>query len=194
MVNVTLSYASFTVESSALPENSIEHLLRLGFSTAIKNSIAGVKAGVLGNSANPWSDQDIAAECERLAITGGGRDERTAKIICDALQSEMFESIVSGKTRTPRTSAARISPDDKLRREIAIELLDKLAKDQGKVLPKRSKPDEKAAFDALLAKAMSSTKVMDNGMTFPQSVDKEFSDRKKRAAKIGSVDLDDLLS
>lgn len=179
MVNVSLSYASFTVDSSALPENSIEHLLRLGFSTAIKNSIAGVKAGVLGNGANPWSDQDIAAECERLAITGGGRDERTAKIICDALQSEMFESIVSGKTRTPRASASRISPDDKLRRDIAIELLEKWSREKGKTLPKRTKADEKAAFEELLAKATEK---------WSATIEKEFKARKSR-----KFDLDDII-
>ena len=54
-----LSFAGFNVNSANLPENSIEHLLQLGFSTAIKNSIAGVKAGVLGNGANPWSDDEI---------------------------------------------------------------------------------------------------------------------------------------
>ena len=178
MVNVTLTYASFTVESSALPENSIEHLLRLGFSTAIKNSIAGVKAGVLGNGANPWSDQDIAAECERLGISGG-RDEQTATAICNELQREMFESIVSGKTRAPRASASRISPDDKLRRDIAIELLEKWSREKGKTLPKRTKADEKSAFEELLAKASDK---------WSATIEKEFKARKGR-----KFDLDDII-
>ena len=178
MVNVSLSYASFAVESSALPENSIEHLLRLGFSTAIKNSIAGVKAGVLGNGANPWSDQDIAAECERLGISGG-RDEQTALTICNAMQADMFESIVSGKTRTPRASASRISPDDKLRRDIAIELLEKWSREKGKTLPKRTKADEKAAFEELLAKATEK---------WSATIEKEFKARKGR-----KFDLDDII-
>lgn len=178
MVNVSLSYASFTVESSALPENSIEHLLRLGFSTAIKNSIAGVKAGVLGNGANPWSDQDIAAECERLGISGG-RDEATALAICNAMQADMFESIVSGKTRAPRASASRISPDDKLRRDIAIELLEKWSREKGKTLPKRTKADEKAAFEELLAKATEK---------WSATIEKEFKARKGR-----KFDLDDII-
>jgi hypothetical protein len=178
MVNVSLTYAAFTVESSALPENSIEHLLRLGFSTAIKNSIAGVKAGVLGNGATPWSDDDIKTEAERIGLTAFGRDEATAKAICDAMQADMFESIVSGKTRAPRASAARISPDDKLRRDIAIELLEKWAKEKGKALPKRTKPEEKAAFEDLLAKASEK---------WAATIEKEF---KARRAK--KFDLDDL--
>ena len=178
MVNVSLSYATFTVEASALPENSIEHLLRLGFSTAIKNSIAGVKAGVLGNGANPWSDQDIAAECERFGISGG-RDEQTALAICNAMQADMFESIVSGKTRAPRASASRISPDDKLRRDIAIELLEKWSREKGKTLPKRTKADEKAAFEELLAKATEK---------WAATIEKEFKARKGR-----KFDLDDII-
>jgi hypothetical protein len=179
MVNVTLSYASFTVESSALPENSIEHLLRLGFSTAIKNSIAGVKAGVLGNGANPWSDDDIKAETYRLGISSFTRDEQTATAICNELQREMFESIVSGKTRAPRASASRISPDDKLRRDIAIELLEKWSREKGKTLPKRTKADEKAAFEELLAKATEK---------WSATIEKEFKARKGR-----KFDLDDII-
>ena len=59
MVSIILSFAGHSVDSASLPSNSLEHLLQLGFSTAIKNSIAGVKAGILGNGANPWSDDDI---------------------------------------------------------------------------------------------------------------------------------------
>ena len=64
MSSFNLSFAGFTVDSANLPENSIAHLMQLGFSTAIKNSIAGVKAGVLGNGATPWSDDDIANRSE----------------------------------------------------------------------------------------------------------------------------------
>ena len=79
-----LQFAGFSIESNQLPENSIAHLMQLGFSTAIKNSIAGVKAGIMGNGANPWSDDDIASECSRLGVNMAslsGRDEETAAAI-----------------------------------------------------------------------------------------------------------------
>lgn len=170
-----LSFAGFSIASSDLPENSIAHLMQLGFSTAIKNSIAGVKAGVLSNGANPWSDDDIAAECSRLGIQGG-RDEETAAAICAAMQRDMFESIVSGVARKGRASSPRLSDDDKLRRTIAIELLENVAKAKGKALPKRSKPDEKEAFETFLANALQNAK-------FAAAVEKEFTDRKRKAAK-----------
>ena len=176
MSSINLSFAGFNVESSDLPENSIAHLMQLGFSTAIKNSIAGVKAGILGNGANPWSDDDITAECNRLAITGGGRDEETAAKICAAIQREMFESIISGVARKSRTSSPRMSDDDKLRRAIAIELLENVAKAKGKALPKRSKPEEKEQFEAFLSNALQNAK-------FAAAVEKEFTDRKRKAAK-----------
>lgn len=184
MVSINLSFAGHSVDSSALPQNSLEHLLQLGFSTAIKNSIAGVKAGILGNGANPWSDDDIANEAERLAITGAGRDEKTAAAICAAIQKEMFDSIVSGVARKSRVSSPRMSDDDKLRQAVAIEMLSNIAKAKGKALPKRSKPDEKAAFDEMLSRALANEK-------FASAVEKEFLARKKKAAQ--SIDgLDDI--
>ena len=171
-----LSFAGFTVDSANLPENSIAHLMQLGFSTAIKNSIAGVKAGVLGNGASPWSDDDIANESTRIGLTRYGRDEETAAAICAAIQREMFESILSGVARKSRASSPRMSDDDKLRRGIAIELLENVAKAKGKALPKRSKPDEKEAFEAFLANALQNAK-------FAAAVEKEFNDRKRKAAK-----------
>lgn len=184
MVSVNLSFAGHAVESSALPSNSLEHLLQLGFSTAIKNSIAGVKAGILGNGANPWSDDDIANEANRIGLTAFGRNEETAAAICAAIQKDMFDSIVSGVARQSRASRPRMSDDDKLRQSIATEMLTNIAKAKGKALPKRSKPDEKAAFDEMLSKAMANEK-------FAAAVEKEFTARKKKAAQ--TVDgLDDI--
>lgn len=184
MVSINLSFAGHSIDSSALPSNSLEHLLQLGFSTAIKNSIAGVKAGVLGNGANPWSDDDIANEAERLGFKTYARDEETAAAICAAIQREMFESIVSGVARKGRASSPRLSDDDKLRQAVAIEMLSNIAKAKGKALPKRSKPDEKAAFDEMLSKALGNEK-------FAAAVEKEFLARKKKAAQ--SIDgLDDI--
>lgn len=197
MVNVDLSFAGFETNTRDLPEASVAHLLQLGFSTKIKNAIAGVKAGILSNtSKNPWSDDDILAECSRLGIdqhTLNGRDEKTANAICDALQREMFDSIVSGVARASRSSRPRLSDDDKLREAIAIEKLTALAKQSGKALPKRSKPEEKAAFADLLSKAMASTKVSPkDGLTFAQRVEKDFKARKKAAESV-SDDFDDLI-
>lgn len=179
MVNVTLAYGKHTVESNALPKVSIEHLLRLGFSTALKNSIAGVKAGVLGNGSNPWSDADIELEAKRIELATYGRDEATAIAICEAMQSDMFNSIVTGEARKTRLSTIRLSNDDKLRRDIAIELLEKWSKEKGKALPKRTKPDEKAAFEDLLAKASEK---------WSATIEKEFKARKGK-----KFDLDDLI-
>ena len=175
MSSINLSFAGYTINANQLPENSIAHLMQLGFSTAIKNSIAGVKAGILGNGANPWSDDDIANECSRLNITGG-RDEETAAKICAAIQQDMFNSIVSGEARKTRASSPRMSDDDKLRRAIAIELLENVAKAKGKALPKRSKPEEKEQFESFLANALQNAK-------FAAAVEKEFTDRKRKAAK-----------
>jgi len=183
MVNVDLSFAGFETNAATLPAASVAHLLRLGFSTAIKNSIAGVKAGILGNGANPWSDDDIKAECARIGISGT-RDEATAHAICAAMQREMFESIVSGIARASRASKPRLSDDDKLRQSVAIEMLSNIAKAKGKALPKRSKSDEKAAFDEMLSKALQNEK-------FASAVEKEFFARKKKANQ--AIDgLDDI--
>lgn len=176
MVSINLSFAGYSIDSGALPSNSVEHLLRLGFSTAIKNSIAGVKAGVLGNGASPWSDDDIANEATRIGLTVFGRNEETAAAICAAIQKEMFESIVSGIARQSRASKPRLSDDDKLRQSIAVEMLSNIAKAKGKALPKRSKPDEKAAFDEMLSRALANDK-------FAAAVEKEFTARKKKAAQ-----------
>ena len=46
----------------------------------------------------------------------------------------------------------------------------------GKALPKRSKPDEKEAFESFLTSALSNEK-------FFNAVAKEFTDRKRKAAK-----------
>lgn len=176
MVSISLSFAGHSVNSSELPANSLEHLLQLGFSTAIKNSIAGVKAGILGNGANPWSDDDIAEESARFGIANPARNEETAAAICAAIQKEMFESIVSGVARKSRASSPRMTDDEKLRHSIAVEMLSNIAKAKGKALPKRSKPEEKAAFDEMLSKALQNEK-------FAAAVDKEFTARKKKAAQ-----------
>ena len=51
-----------------------------------------------------------------------------------------------------------------------------LFRSKGKALPKRSKPEEKEAFEAFLAKAFSNEK-------FFAAVAKEFTERKRKAAK-----------
>lgn len=186
MHNIVLSFAGHSVEWDALPESSQVALATLGFSTKIKNSIAGVKAGILGTSKTAnWSDEEIADEASRLGLAEWGRDESTAEAICAAMQAEMFKAICEGIEPASRRGGSRMSPDDKLRREIAIETLEAQARKQGKVLPKRSKKEEKEAFDALLAKVMQNDR-------FAAIVEKEFADRKKKAAKV-EFDLSDLM-
>ena len=187
MDNLTLSFAGFSCEWRDLPENSKAALVTLGFSTKIKNSVAGLKKAVMGEGANPWSDDDIMAEAERIGLSSFGRNEETANAIVAATQREMFESILSGIAPSRGGNRApRLSDDDKLRNAIAIEFMAAAAKRQGKTLPKRSKPDEKAAFDALLAKALERA-------DFAKAVEAEFVSRKKKAAK-DVAGLDDLFA
>lgn len=186
-LNTRLSFQGFEVSTNDLPQQSIEALLQLGFSTKIKNAIAGVKAGVLGTGATPWPYDQIEREGLRAGVAEHklGANEETALAICALYQQEMFNSILSGIAPASRASSPRLSDDDKLRRTVAIELLESWAKAQGRALPKRSKPDEKKAFDEYLEKALSKPK-------FASAVEKEFTSRKAKAAK--ALDgLDDLI-
>ena len=182
ILSTRLAFQNFDVIVSDLPEQSIAALLQLGFSTKIKNAIAGTRAGILGTGATPWAFDLIESEGIRAGVKSPGSNEETANAVCALYQREMFESILSGIAPASRSSAPRLSDDDKLRRTVAIELLESWAKQQGRALPKRSKPEEKKAFDEYLAKALDKPK-------FASAVEKEFTRRK--AAK--SPDLDDLL-
>lgn len=184
ILSTRLAFQNFDVIVSDLPEQSIAALLQLGFSTKIKNAIAGTRAGILGTGATPWPYAQIESEGIRAGVAEYmlGSNEETANAVCALYQREMFESILSGIAPANRSSAPRLSDDDKLRRTVAIELLESWAKQQGRALPKRSKPEEKKAFDEYLAKALDKPK-------FASAVEKEFTRRK--AAK--SPDLDDLL-
>ena len=186
MNNLSLSFAGFSCDWANLPDTSKAALAALGFSTKIKNSVAGLKKAILGEGANPWSDDDIKAEAERLGLASWGRNEETAAAIVAATQKEMYESILSGVSPARATRAPRLSEDDKLRQSIAIDLMTAAAKRQGKTLPKRSKPEEKAAFEELLARAMARE-------DFSSAVEREFSDRKKKAAK-NVAGLEDLFA
>ena len=189
MVEAILTHAGRDVRFADLPVASQEHLVKLGFSTAIKNSIAGVKAGILGNGANPWSDDDIKTEAEAIGLAAFGRDDETAKAICDAIQTRMFESILSGELRATRTRTPKLSDDDKLRREIAIGLLRAAASKQGKDLPAgwqtNAKKEEKTAFDEWLANMVTKSEKLSS------AIEKEFAKRKREMAKAGEG-LDDL--
>lgn len=186
MKNIVLSFAGHSVEWDALPESSQVAIANLGFSTKIKNSIAGMKAGILGTSKGAnWSDDEIADEATRLGLSEFGRDDATAEAICAAAQADMFRALCEGIEPSSRRGGPRLSADDKLRREIAIETLEAQARKQGKALPKRSKKEEREAFDALLAKVMLNDR-------FAAIVEKEFADRKKKAAKV-EFDLGDLI-
>ena len=180
-LSTRLQFQSFAVNADELPQQSIDALLQLGFSTKIKNAIAGVRAGVLGTGTTPWSQDDIHDAAVDAGLSTWGANDDTAQAICDHYQRQMFESILTG-IAPQRASAARISPDEKLRRTIAIEMLEDWAKAQNRALPKRSKPDEKKAFDEYLAKALAKPK-------FAASVEKEFTRRKSLKA----LDLDDLI-
>ena len=181
ILNARLAFNGYEANVADLPDQSIAALLQLGFSTKIKNAIAGTRAGVLGTGATPWSHDQIESEGIRAGIAKPGVNDETANAICAMYQKEMYESILSGIAPASRSSAPRLSDDDKLRRTIAIELLEAWAKAQGRALPKRSKPDEKTAFDEYLAKALAKPK-------FAAGVEKEFTRRKS-----SKINLDDLL-
>jgi len=182
-LSTRLQFQSFAVNADELPQQSIDALLQLGFSTKIKNAIAGVRAGVLGTGATPWSHDQIEREAIRAGLSTWGADDHTAQAICDLYQKEMFNSILTGIAPQRASSAPRLSDDDKLRRTVAVEMLEAWARQQGRALPKRSKPDEKEAFNAYLAKALEKPK-------FAAAVEKEFTRRK---ATKGVDSLDDLL-
>lgn len=183
--NTRLAFNGFDVITQDLPETSIAALLQLGFSTKIKNAIAGTRAGILGTGTTPWSLTQIETEGKRAGLDFPGANEETANAICALYQREMFESILSGIAPQSRSASPRMSDDDKLRRTIAVELLEAWAKAQGRALPKRSKAEEKEAFNTYLAKALEKPK-------FASAVEKEFTSRKAKAAK--ALDgLDDLI-
>jgi len=181
ILSTRLAFNGYEANVADLPDQSIAALLQLGFSTKIKNAIAGTRAGIMGTGATPWSHDLIESEGTRAGVKSPGANEETANAICALYQREMYESILSGIAPASR----RMSDDDKLRRTIAVEMLEAWAKAQGRALPKRSKPDEKEAFNAYLAKALEKPK-------FASAVEKEFSSRKAKAAK--ALDgLDDLI-
>ena len=185
ILNTRLAFNGFEANVSDLPEQSIAALLQLGFSTKIKNAIAGTRAGIMGTGSSPWAYDLIESEGLQAGVKSPGANEETANAVCAMYQREMFESVLSGIAPASRSSAPRMSEDDKLRRAIAVEMLEAWAKAQGRALPKRSKPDEKEAFNAYLAKALEKPK-------FASAVEKEFSSRKAKAAK--ALDgLDDLI-
>lgn len=186
ILSTRLAFNGYEANVSDLPDQSIAALLQLGFSTKIKNAIAGTRAGIMGTGEKPWPYALIESEGLQAGVKSPGANEETANAVCAMYQQEMFDSIVSGlPMASRRSSTPRMSDDDKLRRAIAVELLEAWAKAQGRALPKRSKPDEKEAFNAYLAKALEKPK-------FASAVEKEFSSRKAKATK--ALDgLDDLI-
>jgi hypothetical protein len=186
MDNITLDFAGFSVEFAALPTATQEHLARLGWSTAIKNAKAGIVAGVLGTAKDPWSDEEIAAAFAEATQTewNGERSDEVANIIADHAQRQKFEALLSGDISSRGVRGPRMTPDEKLRREIAIEKLEAVAKAQGKKLPKRSGKDEaeKARFEKMLSDALSREK-------FAAAVEKEFQARRKAKVVEGLDDL-----
>lgn len=174
-----LDFNGHTVRVGDLPETSIAALLSLGFSTKLKNAHAGVKAGVLGtNAETAWSPEEIEEEAKAAGLSQWGPDEATASALCAHYQREMFSAILAGIEPSQRKRGGpRLSPDDKLRREIAITELEKLAAKLGKALPKRSgKNADIEAFNASLAEYLALP-------AFSAHVEKEFAKRKKDSAK-----------
>jgi hypothetical protein len=186
-----LSFDGYTVTVGELPDNSLAALLALGFSTKIKNAVAGVKAGVLGTSKDEkarWSDEDISEIAAEIGLAEFSRDDATANAIAAHLKGEMFESIKSGIERAARSGRPRLSPEDKLRREVAIEKLEAVFAASNAKLPRRSNKDERDAFETILAKALSKP-------GFAAQVEKEFKARLKArsAVAIDESELADLL-
>jgi len=191
MENFPLSFAGFETTWDHLPDNSKKALAILGFSTKIKNAIAGVKAGVLGTSKDPWTPEEVAEAAQDAGLSTWGNDDATANAIAAFLQSRMFEAILSGVEPSTRGRKPAMTDEEKLRRECAIFVLEAIAKEQKKPLPKRSKKEDKDAFEELLARALASTKPMASGKTFAQTVDAEVAARKRNAAKMaGGEELD----
>jgi hypothetical protein len=203
-----LSYGDWKVEDAkALPVASMKHLFNLGFSTALKNSIAGVKAGLKGESKtedNNWTDEEIVAYLAEKNISAEGdlrSDEVVSKILA-AYQKEMFESILSGNIGLggrggPR--GPRLSPDEKLLREVAIWYLERLVQQLGKAMPKNT-VEKVVGDDGKETKVRSNkldeaiAKVLESPKHRP-AIDEEFARRKAAPAVAeGAGDfLDELL-
>jgi len=181
-LSTRLQFQSFAVNADELPQQSIDALLQLGFSTKIKNAIAGVRAGVLGTGTTPWSHDAIHDAAIDAGLSTWGPNEETAQAICDHFQREMFEAIRTGISKSSRATKQRQSPDEAMREAIGIEELVKWSKETNRALPKRSTPEGKKAFFELLAKALTKPK-------FAARVEQEFSRRNA----IKSLDIDDLI-
>lgn len=186
MDNITLSFGGFSVEWNALPENSQQALAILGFSTKLKNSVAGVKKAVMGEGPNPWSDEDLKEEAESLGLSTYGRNEETAAAIVAAIQKAAFDAILSGETRAPKGRAPRQNEAEKalfaVKSELFLAAIKKAEKDGKTIeLPKRSTPEGKKEYIALVERTYAEKP------KFAAAVDKEFAARQKKADAIGDL-------
>jgi hypothetical protein len=195
MKNVTLSFAGFSTDWDSLPDSSKEALAILGYTTRMKNSYAGWKANITHTGKTPatyWTPEEIAEAAREAGLTSWGNDAATADaLIAHRLQEEL-NAILSGIAVSTRGRKPAMSDDEKLLRECKIFVLEGIAKQQNKPLPKRSKPEDKAAFESLLERAFNSTNKLKSGKTFAETVDAEFKARKKNAEKLagGEEELD----
>ena len=190
MNNFDLSFAGFTTSYDELPDNSKKALMILGYTTKIKNSTAGMPAGIMGTSKNPkdqWTDEEITEAAQEAGLTTWGRDEETVAALCKKTQSDMFDAIIQGvEPSTKRGRAPKLSDDEKLHREVAIDMMEKAFKEKGRVMPKRSKKEEKEAFEELLSRALAVE-------GFAEKVEAEFKARKKRLEAATGDDLDGVI-
>ena len=116
-----LSYNGHEIAIADLPESSVNALLALGFSTKIKNSVAGLVPAILGKSKNDeahWSEDDIADGMSEIDWSDSDDLEGFAKAYADYVQGQMFEAIVNGDLATARTGAARVSGPEKVFNQI----------------------------------------------------------------------------
>ena len=98
-----LSYNGHEIAIVDLPESSVNALLALGFSTKIKNSVAGLVPAILGKSKNDeahWSEDDIADGMSEIDWSDNDDLEGFAKAYADYVQGQMFEAIVNGDLAT----------------------------------------------------------------------------------------------
>jgi hypothetical protein len=149
-----LVYNGHEIDSVDLPEVSINALLALGFSTKIKNSVAGLIPAILGKSKNDdahWTDDDLASGMSEIEWEDDADLEGFAKAYAEYVQGKMFEAIVSGDLSAATARSPRASGPEKVFAQVAREMLKSFVESKGKKLPRNVKANPEKGIEASTA-------------------------------------------
>lgn len=121
----TLSYGNFSVEAESLPAVSLERILRLGYSTALKNSIAGIGKKLKDEGK---SDAEVDAALQTILAA------KHAKILAGDWTAERG------------AGTAAVSPLDREIAKVARESITAALHAKGITLPKEGRAEKIAAL------------------------------------------------